>query len=150
MEGWKTRIDAIAGKAKKTFVVANNHFEGKAAVNALHLKHMLTGRAVEVPDTLLRKYWERGEIAAKENRVAVASRGNRWPTYMDIVTLAAPALDSFPNHSIRLRGHREDPRGPQHPYFQPGAFAHCWKHVEAGSSVIGNVVAGRWPSIRWV
>jgi uncharacterized protein YecE (DUF72 family) len=65
LEGWKTRIDAIAGKAKKTFVVANNHFEGKAAVNALQLKHMLTGRAVEVPDTLLKKYWELGEIAAK-------------------------------------------------------------------------------------
>jgi len=29
------------------------------------LKHMLTGRAVKVPDTLLRKYWELGEIAEK-------------------------------------------------------------------------------------
>jgi len=66
LESWKTRIDAIAGKAKKTFVVANNHFEGKAAVNALQLKHMLTGRAVLVPDTLLKRYWELGEIAAKE------------------------------------------------------------------------------------
>jgi uncharacterized protein YecE (DUF72 family) len=65
LEGWKTRIDAIAGKAKKTFVVANNHFEGKAAVNALQLKHMLTGRAVLVPDTLLKRYWELGEIAEK-------------------------------------------------------------------------------------
>jgi len=65
LEGWKTRIDAIAGKAKKTFVVANNHFEGKAAVNALQLKHLLTGRAVAVPDTLLKRYWELGEIAAR-------------------------------------------------------------------------------------
>jgi len=65
LAGWKTRIDAIAGKAKKTFVVANNHFEGKAAVNALQLKHMLSGRAVPVPDSLLRRYWELGEIAAK-------------------------------------------------------------------------------------
>jgi len=30
------------------------------------LKHMLTGRAVEVPETLLKKYWELGEIAAKK------------------------------------------------------------------------------------
>ena len=66
MQGWKTRIDAIAAKAKKTFVIANNHFEGKAAVNALQLKHMLTGRAVNVPDTLLKKYWELGEIAAPD------------------------------------------------------------------------------------
>ena len=64
LQGWKTRIDTIAAKAKKTFVIANNHFEGKAAVNALQLKHMLTGRAVNVPDTLLKKYWELGEIAA--------------------------------------------------------------------------------------
>ena len=65
LQGWKTRIDAIAAKAQKTFVIANNHFEGKAAVNALQLKHMLTGRAVNVPDTLLKKYWELGEIAAQ-------------------------------------------------------------------------------------
>jgi len=66
LERWKMRIDAIAAKARKTFVVANNHFEGKAAVNALQLKHMLTGRAVRVPDTLLKKYWELGEIAEKD------------------------------------------------------------------------------------
>ena len=65
LEKWKGRIDTIAAKAKKTFVIANNHFEGKAAVNALQLKRMLTGRTVPVPDTLLRKYWELGEIATQ-------------------------------------------------------------------------------------
>jgi uncharacterized protein YecE (DUF72 family) len=65
LKGWKTRIDAIAQKAQKTFVIANNHFEGKAAVNALQLKHMLTGRSVSVPETLLKRYWELGEIAEK-------------------------------------------------------------------------------------
>jgi uncharacterized protein YecE (DUF72 family) len=65
LESWKTRIDAIATKAQKTFVVANNHFEGKAAVNALQLKHLLTGTAVPVPETLLKRYWELGPIAAK-------------------------------------------------------------------------------------
>jgi uncharacterized protein YecE (DUF72 family) len=64
LRGWKTRVDAIAEKAQKTFVIANNHFEGKAAVNALQLKNMITGRSVPVPDTLLKKYWELGEIAA--------------------------------------------------------------------------------------
>lgn len=63
LKGWKTRIDTIAGNAQKTFVIANNHFEGKAAVNALQLKHMLTGRSVAVPQTLLKRYWELGEIA---------------------------------------------------------------------------------------
>jgi uncharacterized protein YecE (DUF72 family) len=65
LQGWKTRIDAIAEKAQKTFVVANNHFEGKAAVNALQLKHMITGKMVNVPPTLLQRYWELGQIAGK-------------------------------------------------------------------------------------
>ena len=64
-ESWKTRIDAVAAKAQKTFVIANNHFEGKAAVNALQLKHMITGGPVKVPPTLQQRYWELGEIAAK-------------------------------------------------------------------------------------
>jgi uncharacterized protein YecE (DUF72 family) len=67
LRGWKTRIDTIAEKAKKTFVIANNHFEGKAAVNALQLKHMLTGKPVEVPPTLQKLYWELGEIARPES-----------------------------------------------------------------------------------
>jgi len=65
LKGWKTRIDTIAQKAQKTFVIANNHFEGKAAVNALQLKHLLTGRSVSVPETLLKRYWELDEIAEK-------------------------------------------------------------------------------------
>ncbi len=63
LRGWKTRVDAIAEKAQKTFVIANNHFEGKAAVNALQLKSLITGRPVRVPQTLLKHYWELGEIA---------------------------------------------------------------------------------------
>ena len=66
LRGWQTRIDAIAAKAKKTFVIANNHFEGKAAVNALQLKHMLSEKPVKVPPTLLKRYWELSEIVAPE------------------------------------------------------------------------------------
>ena len=69
LRGWEDRINTIAGKARKTFVIANNHFEGKAAVNALQLKSMLTGKLVEVPDILLKKYWELGEIAAPSAKV---------------------------------------------------------------------------------
>ena len=42
----------------KTFVVANNHYKGKAAVNALELKHMLTGNRVKAPETLVEEYSE--------------------------------------------------------------------------------------------
>jgi uncharacterized protein YecE (DUF72 family) len=64
LEKWKGRIDVVAGKTQKTFVVANNHFEGKAAVNALQLKSMLRADAVSVPPSLRSRYWELSEIAA--------------------------------------------------------------------------------------
>ncbi len=53
---WKGRIENIAAKAEVTFVVANNHFEGKAAVNGLQLKSMISGRKVKAPPTLVEHY----------------------------------------------------------------------------------------------
>ena len=44
-------------------MVANNHFEAKAGVNALELKHMLSGRRVLAPETLLEHYPELKSIA---------------------------------------------------------------------------------------
>lgn len=60
---WKPRIEEIARKTEVTFVVANNHFEGKAAVNGLQLKHLLTGRKVKAPPTLVERYPELREIS---------------------------------------------------------------------------------------
>jgi uncharacterized protein YecE (DUF72 family) len=63
LAGWKERVDSIAEKAKTTFVIANNHFEAKAGVNALQLKHMLTGERVAAPEALLQHYPELKTIA---------------------------------------------------------------------------------------
>ena len=60
---WKPRIEEIARKTDVTYVVANNHFEGKAAVNGLQLKHMLTGQKVLAPETLVERYPELREIS---------------------------------------------------------------------------------------
>src|SRR5271165_1632238 len=76
LTGWKARIEEIAQKAKVTFVVTNNHFEAKAGVNALQLKHMLTGRRVLAPEPLLAKYPELREIA---DPVGEGSMGRRLP-----------------------------------------------------------------------
>jgi hypothetical protein len=57
------RIEEIASKAKVTFVVANNHSEAKAGVNALQLKYSLTGRRVTATETLLEDYPELKNIA---------------------------------------------------------------------------------------
>lgn len=53
---WKAKISAVAKKANVTFVVANNHFEGKAPANALELKSMITGQKVKAPQLLVNAY----------------------------------------------------------------------------------------------
>jgi len=52
----RTHAQRIAHKAQITYVIANNHFEAKGAVNALQLKNMLTGRRLSAPEVLLRHY----------------------------------------------------------------------------------------------
>ena len=63
LAGWKERIERIAGEAKITYVVTNNHFQAKAGVNALQLKNMLTGRRVPAPEALLQHYPDLKKIA---------------------------------------------------------------------------------------
>ncbi|MGB0011840.1 MAG: DUF72 domain-containing protein [Candidatus Sulfotelmatobacter sp.] len=63
LAGWKERIESIAERAQKTYVIANNHFESKAGVNALELKAMITGKRVLAPPTLIEKYPEMKKIA---------------------------------------------------------------------------------------
>ncbi|MGH9735215.1 MAG: DUF72 domain-containing protein [Candidatus Acidiferrales bacterium] len=61
---WADRVQNVAGHAKTTFVIANNHFQGKAAVNALQFIHLLTGAKVDVPDTLRSHYPQLDAIAS--------------------------------------------------------------------------------------
>jgi len=63
LAGWKEKIERIAHKAEVTYVVANNHFEAKAGVNALQLKHLLSGNRVKATETLLKHYPELKSIA---------------------------------------------------------------------------------------
>jgi uncharacterized protein YecE (DUF72 family) len=60
---WKDKIDAVAQKARLTYVIANNHYEAKAGVNALQLKNLLTGHRVKAPEPLLRRYPDLKKIA---------------------------------------------------------------------------------------
>ena len=63
LAGWKERIQNVAGRAQKTYVITNNHFESKAGVNALELKAMISGKRVLAPPTLIQKYPELRRIA---------------------------------------------------------------------------------------
>jgi uncharacterized protein YecE (DUF72 family) len=64
---WKERIETIAQKAPTTYVIANNHYSAKAPVNALELRHLLTGKKVRAPETLVKHYPELREISETED-----------------------------------------------------------------------------------
>jgi len=66
LEPWKQKIESVAARTKVTFVVTNNHFEGKAAVNALQLKSMIGGTRVPAPESLVKHYPELEAIAEKD------------------------------------------------------------------------------------
>jgi uncharacterized protein YecE (DUF72 family) len=56
LEGWVKRIKTVSQSAERTFVVTNNHPDGKAAVSALEIEHLLTGEKVKGPKTLVERY----------------------------------------------------------------------------------------------
>jgi uncharacterized protein YecE (DUF72 family) len=61
---WKDRALEVAGKAETTYVVANNHNLGKAAVNALELVAMIEARKVQAPPTLVSHYPELKQLTS--------------------------------------------------------------------------------------
>ncbi len=61
---WTQRIRKVAKSTAKTFVITNNHYLGKAVVNALELISMLKATKVQVPDPLRLRYPELEAIAA--------------------------------------------------------------------------------------
>jgi uncharacterized protein YecE (DUF72 family) len=53
---WIARIRKVAEHVRDTFVVTNNHFQGKSVVNALQLISILKGTKVKVPEPLRQHY----------------------------------------------------------------------------------------------
>ena len=53
---WKERVEQVAASATKTYVIANNHFQGQAAANAFQLTSLLKHQKVEAPPELARAY----------------------------------------------------------------------------------------------
>src|SRR5262249_21492214 len=60
---WADRVKQVADDASDVYVVTNNHYQGKAAVNALELIAMLREAKVKVPEPLRAKYPELEKIA---------------------------------------------------------------------------------------
>lgn len=60
------RAKIVSKQAKDTYVVTNNHFLGKAVVNALELASFLSERPVQAPDQLVQHYPVLKQIAAEK------------------------------------------------------------------------------------
>jgi len=63
LEPWVARVRIVSGNTQDTFVVTNNHFQGKALVNALQLISILKGSKVKVPEPLRQHYPQLEQIA---------------------------------------------------------------------------------------
>jgi len=61
----RERAVSLAISYQSLTIVANNHYRGKEVANALELKHLLTGRKVEVPPALVEEYPRLREIAVE-------------------------------------------------------------------------------------
>jgi uncharacterized protein YecE (DUF72 family) len=79
LDPWVARIRSIKQRTRDTFVVTNNHYQGKAVANALQLISILSGKKVKVPDPLRQHYPELEEIA------------NEMPAEPTLFPLGSPA-----------------------------------------------------------
>lgn len=77
---WAERIRKVERESRDTYVITNNHYLGKAAVNALELLSILKGTKVKVPDDLRRHY---------PQLEAIASEMPAAPTLFPLVSPAA-------------------------------------------------------------
>lgn len=66
LDPWLDRVKAVEHATKDIYVVTNNHFLGKAVVNALEISSILRGKPVPVPPPILEHYPELQEFAANE------------------------------------------------------------------------------------
>lgn len=65
LDPWVARIRTVSKHTRDTFVVTNNHFQGKAVVNALQLLSILKGAPVKVPEPLRQHYPQLEQIASE-------------------------------------------------------------------------------------
>ena len=56
LEPWIEKIRKVTSQARETYVITNNHFQGKGIVNALEIKSELLGRKVSAPTPLFDRY----------------------------------------------------------------------------------------------
>jgi uncharacterized protein YecE (DUF72 family) len=65
LQPWATRIQEVQKHTRDVYVVTNNHYQGKAVVNALQLLSILKGTKLKLPDDLRRHYPQLEQIASE-------------------------------------------------------------------------------------
>jgi uncharacterized protein YecE (DUF72 family) len=63
LKPWVDRIHDLSEHTRNTYVITNNHYQGKAVVNALELLSMLKGAKVKVPEPLRERFPQLERIA---------------------------------------------------------------------------------------
>jgi uncharacterized protein YecE (DUF72 family) len=75
IEPWVERVRRVATSAETTFVITNNHFEGKGVANAFEIEALLTSDLQPVPETLQARYPELAAIASLNSTAASSGDG---------------------------------------------------------------------------
>ena len=66
LEPWVENIQSVAQRTETTYVITNNHFQGKGVANGLQLESMIFDARVQIPETLLAHYPELESIRDSE------------------------------------------------------------------------------------
>ncbi len=64
LDPWIDRIKTVEHATDETYVITNNHYVGKAVVNALEISSILKGEPLAMPPELLERYPELQQFAA--------------------------------------------------------------------------------------
>jgi len=56
LDEWQRRIESIAARSQDTYVILNNHYQGKAVANAIQLRSMTEDKRFSIPEPLLARY----------------------------------------------------------------------------------------------
>lgn len=67
LDPWVVRAKQIAEDASDTYVITNNHYLGKAVVNAIEIASVLTGKTMPAPPTLIECYPELSEFVGRRD-----------------------------------------------------------------------------------
>jgi uncharacterized protein YecE (DUF72 family) len=79
LDEWVPRIAEVAGKARRTFVFANNHYRGQGPANALQLRALLERQPVAVPSTMRSRF----PTLAEHAHAPGADEKSAWPSLFE-------------------------------------------------------------------